>query len=52
VTTHSLALQAVFDRAYNAGPYRRALSYADDAIIPPLQAAQLDWVKGRLTPPA
>jgi hypothetical protein len=48
----SLSLQAVFERAYNAGPYRRALSYADESIIPPLEAARVDWVKGRLNPPA
>jgi hypothetical protein len=47
----SLSLHAVFERAYNAGPYRRALSYADDSIIPPLEAAQVDWVKSRLNPP-
>ena len=47
-----LALQAVFERAYHAGPYRRAVNYAADQIIPPLQGAQLEWVKGRLNPTA
>jgi Protein of unknown function (DUF4058) len=47
-----LALQGVFDRAYNAGPYRRALDYQVEAIVPPLSAAQLEWVKRCLSPPA
>jgi len=47
-----LSLQAVFDRAYNAGPYRRAINYGEDRIIPPLRPEQLEWVKARLQPPA
>jgi hypothetical protein len=47
-----LCLQAVFERAYNAGPYRRALSYGEESIIPPPRAEQLDWAQGRLKPPA
>ncbi len=43
-----LALQPVFDRAYNAGPYRRTIHYGEDLIIPPLGAEQLEWVKARL----
>ena len=41
-----LSLQAVFERAYNAGPYRRALSYGEETIVPPLRAEQLAWRKG------
>ncbi len=44
-----LSLQAVFERAYNAGPYRRALTYGEEQITPPLSPAQLDWVKSRLS---
>jgi hypothetical protein len=44
----ALSLQAVFDRAYNAGPYRRAINYGEDRIVPPLRPEQLEWVKGRL----
>jgi hypothetical protein len=47
-----LALQTVFDRAYNAGPYRRAVNYGTDRIVPPLRPEQLEWVKARLQPPA
>ena len=44
-----LSLQAVFERAYNAGPYRRALAYEEEQIIPPLSPVQLAWVKSRLS---
>ncbi len=47
-----LALQAVFDRAYGAGPYRRAINYGEDRIIPPLRPEQLEWVNARFQPPA
>jgi hypothetical protein len=47
-----LGLQAVFDRAYNAGPYRRAINDGEDRIIPPLRPEQLEWVRTRLQPPA
>jgi len=46
-----LSLQGVFERAYNAGPYRRAVSYGEEPIIPPLRPEQLEWVKERLKPP-
>jgi hypothetical protein len=46
-----LSLQSVFDRAYNAGPYRRAINYSDDRIIPAVRPEQLEWVKARLQPP-
>jgi hypothetical protein len=42
-------LQAAFDRAYDAGPYRKAVRYAEDAIIPPLPAEQAAWVATTLT---
>ena len=47
----ALSLQAVFDRAYDEGPYRRVVSYGEDPIIPPLNPDRLEWVKGRLKPP-
>jgi len=43
-----LALQAVLDRAYDAGPFRRVIHYHEDSVIPPLRAKQLKWVKARL----
>ncbi len=36
-------LQAVFDRCYDTGPYRRRVRYADSPLIPPLQPEHLDW---------
>jgi hypothetical protein len=47
----SLSLQAVFDRAYDEGPYRRVVFYGKDPIIPPLTPEKLEWVKARLEPP-
>jgi hypothetical protein len=38
-----LALQAVFDRCYDAGPYAREIGYGTDPLIPPLRPAQEDW---------
>jgi hypothetical protein len=46
-----LSLQTVFERAYNAGPYRRAINYFEDPIIPPLRPELLEWVMGRFQPP-
>lgn len=46
-----LALQSVFDRAYHAGPYRRAILYGEDPIIPPLPPDRLEWVRARLQTP-
>jgi hypothetical protein len=48
----SLALQAVFDRAYDEGPYYRVVRYGESPIIPPLRPEQLEWVKTRFQPPA
>jgi Protein of unknown function (DUF4058) len=47
----ALSLQAVFERAYNAGPYRRALGYREETVMPPLSAEQLAWVRERLKTP-
>jgi Protein of unknown function (DUF4058) len=44
-----LSLQSVFDKAYDAGPYRKGVDYNEDAIIPPLPAKKSKWVKARLT---
>jgi hypothetical protein len=37
-------LQAVFDRTYDAGPYRREIDYQSTSPEPPLSPAQLQWV--------
>ena len=42
-------LQAVFDRCYDTGPYRRRVRYPELTPVPPLNSAQRDWVKQRLT---
>jgi hypothetical protein len=38
-----LDLQAVFQRTYDAGPYRREIDYRDDTSAPLLSAEQLAW---------
>jgi hypothetical protein len=43
-----LALQTVFDGAYDGGPFHRVIFYGEDEIIPPLRAKQLKWVKAWL----
>jgi Protein of unknown function (DUF4058) len=43
-----LSLQAVFDRAYDEGPYHRTVRYGEAPIIPPLPSEQFEWVR-RLT---
>jgi hypothetical protein len=43
-----LALQAVFDGAYDAGPFRRVIYYGEGPIFPPLRAKQLKWVNAWL----
>jgi Protein of unknown function (DUF4058) len=40
-----LDLQAAFDRAYDAGPYRKRIRYGEDAIDPPLEPEQVEWAK-------
>lgn len=47
----SLSLQAVFDRAYDEGPYSRVVFYGEDPILPPLRPEQVEWVKARLKGP-
>lgn len=46
----SLNLQAVFDRSYDLGPYRREIEYGRDPIIPRLNAEQTEWAAGVLKP--
>jgi hypothetical protein len=36
-------LQSIFDRCYDAGPYRREILYGEDAVIPPLQEGKAAW---------
>jgi hypothetical protein len=36
-------LQAVFDRVYDAGPYRRRIRYAESLPVPSLRADQSEW---------
>lgn len=38
-----LDLQDVFQRTYDAGPYRREIDYRNDTPVPPLSAEQLAW---------
>jgi len=40
-----LDLQAVFNEAYDAGPYRRRIRYGHDPIDPPLRPEQAEWAK-------
>ena len=41
-----LDLQAVFDRTYDAGPYRRRVRYDDwSVIVPPLAGDKMAWAK-------
>jgi hypothetical protein len=39
----SLNLQEVFDRCYDAGPYRRRVRYELARLVPPLAGDQMDW---------
>jgi len=43
-----LDLQAAFDRAYDEGPYDRAVHYDMATVEPPLRPEQAEWVKARL----
>ncbi len=38
-------LQAVFDRCYDTGPYRRRVHYDPARIVPPLRDEQAEWVR-------
>ena len=44
-----ISLQAVFQRAYDAGPYRRAVRYGEDPTDLPLTTAQAAWAAQILT---
>ena len=39
----SLDLQAVFDRCYETGPYRRRVQYDKLSCVPPLRPDQEQW---------
>lgn len=41
-------LQAIFTRAYDAGPYQRAIDYATDEVQPSLTREQETWMRGVL----
>ena len=41
-------LQAVLDRCYDVGPYRREINYRDDTPHPPLRPEQMSWARGVL----
>jgi hypothetical protein len=43
-----LDLQAILQRAYEAGPYARSLDYRTAPIEPPLSAKQATWMRERL----
>jgi hypothetical protein len=44
----ALDFQAVFDRAYDAGPYRRRLRYDERTLDPPLSPNDATWVAERI----
>jgi hypothetical protein len=44
----TLDLQAVFDRAYDAGPYAREVDYGADPIVPRLRPDQAKWAAARI----
>jgi hypothetical protein len=39
----TIDLQAIFDRCYDAGPYRREIRYGVDPIIPALREDKAEW---------
>jgi hypothetical protein len=43
-----LDLQAAFDRAYDAGPYRRRVRYDAEVPQPPLDSEALRWIEATL----
>jgi hypothetical protein len=45
-----LDLQAVLDRAYDAGPYSREVDYGADPVVPRLRPEQAKWVAGLIKP--
>ncbi|MEX2175763.1 MAG: DUF4058 family protein [Pirellulaceae bacterium] len=44
-------LQAIFERCYERGPYRREVNYSKDPPPPALAPERLAWVKGVLAAP-
>jgi hypothetical protein len=44
----TIDLQAVFDRAYDAGPYRREVDYGRDPITPSLKPEQAKWASSHI----
>ena len=42
----SVDLQAIFRRAYEAGPYQRAIDYRTEPVEPPVTADQDEWIRG------
>ena len=47
----TIDLQAVFDRCYDTGPYRRRVRYAEVTPVPPLRPDQAEWAARCLRPP-
>ncbi len=45
-----LDLQAVFDQAYEFGPYRKEVVYGEDPIIPALRPERQEWAKALVKP--
>ncbi len=45
-----LDLQAPFNRAYDAGPYRKAIHYGEDPIKPTLRPEQAEWTRSIVKP--
>jgi hypothetical protein len=43
-----LDLQAAFNQAYDAGPYRKTIWYGKDPIDRPLQPEQATWAASRV----
>lgn len=44
----SLDLQAIFQRAYEAGPYARSLDCRTEPLDPPLSSEQMTWMRDML----
>jgi hypothetical protein len=42
-------LQAIFQKAYEAGPFQRAIDYRTDKVEPPLTAEQEEWMRRMLS---
>jgi hypothetical protein len=45
-----LDLQAAFNRAYDAGPFRKEIEYGKDPIVPRLKPEQAEWAASLLEP--